>query len=160
VYSDADRKALHVRYADEAYAVGPAPSSQSYLRVDRVLEAARRSGAEAVHPGYGFLSENEEFARACEAAGIVFIGPTAGTIELMGSKTASRRALLRAGLPVVPGTDRNLESLDEARHIAGEIGYPVMLKASAGGGGKGMRLVNSPLELESALRNARSEAQN
>jgi acetyl-CoA carboxylase biotin carboxylase subunit len=160
VYSDVDRKALHVRYADEAYAVGPAPSSQSYLRIDRVLEAARRSGAEAVHPGYGFLSENEKFARACEAAGIVFIGPPAGTIELMGSKTASRRALLRAGLPVVPGTDRNLESLDEVRQIAQEMGYPIMLKASAGGGGKGMRLVNSPLELESALRNARSEAQN
>lgn len=160
VYSDADRKALHVRYADEAHHIGPTPSTQSYLRIDRILDVARRSGAEAIHPGYGFLSENGEFARACEAAGVVFIGPSAAAMELMGSKTASRHALLRAGLPVVPGTDRNLESLEEVRRMADEIGYPIMLKASAGGGGKGLRLVESPQELESAFRNARSEAQN
>jgi acetyl-CoA carboxylase, biotin carboxylase subunit len=160
VYSDADRKALHVLYADEAYHIGPAPSAQSYLRIDRVLEVARRSGAEAIHPGYGFLSENAQFARACQGAGIVFIGPPAAAMELMGAKTSSRQVLLRAGLPVVPGTDHNLESLDEVQRVAEKIGYPIMLKASAGGGGKGLRLVDSPRELESAFRDARSEAQN
>jgi acetyl-CoA carboxylase biotin carboxylase subunit len=160
VYSDADRKALHVRYAEEAYHIGPTPSTQSYLRIDRILDVARRSGVQAIHPGYGFLSENEEFARACQAAGVVFIGPPAAAMELMGSKTASRHALLEAGLPVVPGTDRNLESLEEVRRLAEEMGYPIMLKASAGGGGKGLRLVDSPDTLESAFRNARSEAQN
>src|SRR5574337_755205 len=104
VYSDADRKALHVRYADEAYHLGPAPSSESYLRIDRIIEVARRSGAEAIHPGYGFLAENPEFARACENAGIVFVGPPVAAMELMGSKTASRRAVMAAGLPIVPGT--------------------------------------------------------
>ena len=160
VYSDADRKALHVRYADEAYHIGPAPSTESYLRIDRIMDVARRSGAEAIHPGYGFLSENEEFARACETAGIVFVGPPAAAMKLMGSKTASRQAVIQAGLPAVPGTDRTIESLAEVRRIAGEIGYPVMLKAAAGGGGKGMRLVRSAQDLESAYRNARSEAQN
>jgi len=160
VYSDVDRKALHVRYADEAYRIGPAPSPESYLRIDRIIEVARRSGAEAIHPGYGFLAENPEFARACENAGIVFVGPPVAAMELMGSKTASRRALISAGLPVVPGTDRDLESFDEVARVAGEIGYPVMLKASAGGGGKGLRLVQSSGELESAYRTARSEAQN
>jgi len=160
VYSDADRKALHVRYADEAYHVGPAPSTESYLCNDRILDVARRSGGEAVHPGYGFLSENEEFARACEAAGVVFIGPPAAAMKLMGSKTASRHTVLEAGLPVVPGTDHDLGSLDEVRRVAEDIGYPIMLKAVAGGGGKGLRLVDSPHQLESAFRDARSEAQN
>ncbi len=160
VFSDVDRKSLHVRYADEAYPVGPAPSTESYLRIDRILDAARRSGAEAIHPGYGFLAENPDFARACEDAGIVFIGPPVNAMELMGSKTASRHALIQAGLPVVPGADRILESLEEVRRIAGEIGYPVMLKASAGGGGKGLRMVRGESELESAYRTARSEAQN
>ncbi len=160
VYSDVDRKALHVRYADEAYPIGPAPSTESYLRIDRMIEVARRSGAEAIHPGYGFLAENPDFARACADAGLVFIGPPVAAMELMGSKTASRRALMQAGLPVVPGTDRNLETLEEVERVAGEIGYPVMLKASAGGGGKGLRLVFAPEELASAYRNARSEAQN
>jgi acetyl-CoA carboxylase biotin carboxylase subunit len=160
VYSDVDRKALHVRYADEAYPIGPALSTESYLRIDRIIEVARRSGAEAIHPGYGFLAENPDFARACADAGLVFIGPPVAAMELMGSKTASRRALMQAGLPVVPGTDRNLETLEEVERVAGEIGYPVMLKASAGGGGKGLRLVFAPEELESAYRNARSEAQN
>jgi len=160
VYSEVDRGALHVRYADEAYLLGPAPSTESYLRIDRILEIAQRCGAQAVHPGYGFLAENPEFARACERAGVVFIGPPAAAMELMGSKTASRRTLINAGLPVVPGTDRNLESLDEVRAVVEQIGCPLMLKASAGGGGKGLRLVGSAEELESAYRNARSEAQN
>lgn len=159
VYSDVDRKALHVRYADEAYPVGPAPSNESYLRIDRILDAAKKSGAEAVHPGYGFLAENPAFARACEDARVVFIGPPVAAMELMGSKTASRRTLMQAGLPVVPGTDRNLESFEEVERIAREIGFPVMLKAAAGGGGKGLRLVRSADELESAYRTARSEAQ-
>ncbi len=160
VYSEVDRKALHVRYADEAYLIGPAPSTESYLRIDRLLEAARRSGAQAIHPGYGFLAENPEFARACAQAGVAFIGPPVAAMELMGSKTASRHALVEAGLPVVPGTDHNLESLDEVRRVGKKIGYPLMLKASAGGGGKGLRLVAAATELESAYRNARSEAQN
>ena len=160
VYSDVDRKALHVRYADEAYPIGPAPSTESYLRIDRLIEVARRSGAEALHPGYGFLAENPEFARACGNAGIVFIGPPVAAMELMGSKTASRRALIQAGLPVVPGGVQNLETLAEVERAAHEIGYPVMLKASAGGGGKGLRLVFARAELESAYRNASSEAQN
>jgi len=160
VYSDADRKALYVRYADEAYHIGPAPSTESYLRIQRIMDVARRSGAQAIHPGYGFLSENAGFARACEQAGIVFVGPPASAMELMGSKTASRHAVIQAGLPTVPGTERPLESLEEARRAASEIGYPVMLKAAAGGGGKGLRLVPSAQELESAWRTARSEAQN
>jgi acetyl-CoA carboxylase biotin carboxylase subunit len=160
VFSEVDRKSLHVRYADEAYPIGPAASTESYLRIDRVLDAARRSGAEAIHPGYGFLAENPDFARACEDAGIVFIGPPVGAMELMGSKTASRHAVLRAGLPAVPGTDYNLDSFVEVQRLAKDIGYPVMLKASAGGGGKGLRMVRTEAELESAYRTARSEAQN
>jgi acetyl-CoA carboxylase biotin carboxylase subunit len=160
VFSDVDRKSLHVRYADEAYPIGPAPSKESYLRIDRILDAARHSGAEAIHPGYGFLAEDPGFARACEEAGITFIGPPVSAMELMGSKTASRHALLQAGLPVVPGADRDLESFEEIQRIASEIGYPVMLKASAGGGGKGLRMVREESGLESAYRTARSEAQN
>ena len=160
VFSEVDRKSLHVRYADEAYPIGPAPSTESYLRIDRILDVARRSGAEAVHPGYGFLAENPEFAQACEDAGVVFIGPPVGAMKLMGAKTTSRHALIEAGLPVVPGADHNLESLEEVRRMAAEIGFPVMLKASAGGGGKGLRRVREEAELESAYRTARSEAQN
>jgi acetyl-CoA carboxylase biotin carboxylase subunit len=160
VYSDADRRALHVSYADEACHIGAAPSAESYLRIDRIIDAAQKSGADAIHPGYGFLSENAEFARACQAANVVFIGPAPDAMDLMGSKTASRHAVKLAGLPVVPGTDRNLESLEEVRRIAAEIGFPVMLKAAAGGGGKGLRLVANRAELESAYRTAQSEAQN
>ncbi|MGH9356182.1 MAG: acetyl-CoA carboxylase biotin carboxylase subunit, partial [Terriglobia bacterium] len=160
VYSDADRKALHVRYADEAFHIGSAPSTESYLCTERILDAARQSGAEAIHPGYGFLSENPDFARACQSATVEFIGPPATAMDLMGSKTAARRALLREGLPVVPGTDRNLDRLEDMRLAASELGFPVMLKAAAGGGGKGMRLVRDEGDLESAFRVARSEAAN
>ncbi|MGH9351507.1 MAG: acetyl-CoA carboxylase biotin carboxylase subunit [Terriglobia bacterium] len=160
VYSDADRKALHVRYADEACRVGPALPAESYLRIDRVLASARACKTEAIHPGYGFLSENPEFPRACEKAGYVFIGPSAEAMELMGSKTAARRAVMKASLPVVPGTAGTLETIGEIKRAAADFGYPVMLKASAGGGGKGLRVVHREAELESALRTARAEAKN
>src|SRR5438105_3764092 len=158
VYSEPDASALHVRLADEAYLIGRAPSVESYLRIDRVVEAALTSGAEAVHPGYGFLAENAEFARAVSEAGLVFIGPPADAMELMGSKTSARRAALAAGAPVVPGTTEALASIMEARETAARVGYPVMLKAAAGGGGKGMRLVASEGELASAFEAAQSEA--
>jgi acetyl-CoA carboxylase biotin carboxylase subunit len=157
VFSDADRASLHVRMADEAEYVGPAPSSESYLRIDRIIEAARTHGAEAIHPGYGFLSENAEFAAACEASGLVFIGPSAASIRSMGSKTAARRIAVAAGAPVAPGTDRGV-SFEEAREFARTHSYPVLLKAVAGGGGKGMRRVDREADLESAHRNASSEA--
>ena len=158
VYSEADATALHVRLADEAHLLGPAPSAESYLRIDRVVEAALRSGAQAVHPGYGFLAENASFARAVGDAGLVFIGPSPEAMELMGSKTSARRAAEAAGAPVVPGTNNALESLEEARETAARVGYPVMLKAAAGGGGKGMRLVAEESEMPSAFDTARSEA--
>jgi acetyl-CoA carboxylase biotin carboxylase subunit len=158
VYSEADRSALHVRMADEAWPIGPAPSRESYLRIDRILEAVRRSGADAVHPGYGFLAENAEFARACEQAGIVFIGPRSETIALMGEKTSARRLAVEAGVPVVPGTLEPLEDLAAIRREAARIGFPVMLKAAGGGGGKGLRLVEDADALEGAADRARSEA--
>jgi len=158
VFSDADRTSLHVRMADEAEHIGPAPSSESYLRIDRILDTARRYGAEAIHPGYGFLSENADFAAACEDAGIVFIGPSAASIRSMGSKTAARRTAIAGGAPVVPGTDRSV-TFEEARAFAAAHGYPVLLKAVSGGGGKGMRRVDHESELESAFRNAASEAE-
>ncbi|MET0623694.1 MAG: acetyl-CoA carboxylase biotin carboxylase subunit [Pyrinomonadaceae bacterium] len=158
VYSEADAAALHVRLADEAYLLGPAPSAESYLRMERVIEVALQSGAEAIHPGYGFLSENAAFARAVVEAGLVFIGPSPESMELMGSKTSARRAAEAAGAPVVPGTNTPLDSVDEARETAARVGYPVMLKAAAGGGGKGMRLVASEAEMPSAFDTARSEA--
>jgi acetyl-CoA carboxylase biotin carboxylase subunit len=158
VFSDADRAAPHVRLADEARPLGPAPSRESYLRIDRVLDAARSSGAEAVHPGYGFLAENAEFARACEEAGIAFIGPRSETIALMGEKTSARREAVAAGLPVVPGSLEPVADEGEASREAERIGYPVMLKAAAGGGGKGLRLVATPADLLPALARARSEA--
>jgi acetyl-CoA carboxylase biotin carboxylase subunit len=158
VYSEADASALHVRLADEAYMIGPAPSSESYLRIERVIEAARLSRAEAIHPGYGFLAENADFARAVGDAGLVFIGPTPEAMELMGSKTSARRAAIAAGAPVVPGTTEALSSIEDARETAARIGYPIMLKAAAGGGGKGMRLVSEESEIASAFETARSEA--
>jgi len=159
VYSDADRAAPHVRMADEAAHLGPAPSPESYLRIDRILEAARRHCAEAIHPGYGFLSENAEFAEACENGGVVFIGPPAQAIREVGSKTAARRLAKAVGAPIVPGTDTAITNPDDARQIARSLGYPVLLKAAAGGGGKGMRRVDSEGGLDSALRDASSEAE-
>jgi acetyl-CoA carboxylase, biotin carboxylase subunit len=159
VYSDADRAALHVRMADEAAHLGASPSSESYLRIDKILAAAEDHGVDAIHPGYGFLSENADFAEACERAGIVFIGPSAAAIRKMGSKTEARKVAMAAGAPVTPGTESAVASVDEARATARRIGYPVLLKAAAGGGGKGMRRVDSESELEGALRDAASEAE-
>jgi acetyl-CoA carboxylase biotin carboxylase subunit len=158
VYSDPDRTSLHVRMADEAAHVGAGPSSDSYLRMDRILDAARRHGAEAIHPGYGFLSENADFAAACEDAGLVFIGPSAAAIRAMGSKTAARQTAIAGGAPVVPGVDHAV-TLEQARDFARSHGYPVLLKAVAGGGGKGMRRVDSESDLAGALRDASSEAE-
>jgi acetyl-CoA carboxylase biotin carboxylase subunit len=161
VYSECDRAALHVRLADEAYAIGPSAPRESYLRIDRLIDAAKRSGAHAVHPGYGFLAENEDFAAAVGDAGLTFIGPTPEAIKMMGSKTAARQAATRAGVPVVPGADTSI-GMDgpdaEIARIAESIGYPVLVKAVAGGGGKGMRTVTDPADLAGAVRAARSEA--
>src|SRR5258708_6541339 len=159
VYSEVDRAALHVRHADEAYPIGAATASESYLNIPKILDAAKRSGVDAIHPGYGFLSENARFAQACADAGVKFIGPTASAMEAMGSKTRARQAMERAGVPFVPGTSHGLESLEQAQDVAARIGYPVMLKAAAGGGGKGMRLVHAPDQLKSSLEAARSEAE-
>ena len=159
VYSDADRASLHVAHADEAYRLGPAPARESYLRGDLILDVARRSGAEAIHPGYGFLSENADFAAACEAAGVRFIGPTAAAMRMLGSKTRARQTADAAGLPRVPGSVQALESVDEAKAVARKAGYPIMLKAAAGGGGKGMRAVRAESELAEAFETARSEAE-
>lgn len=158
VYSEADADAVHVRLADQAVCIGPAPSSDSYLNIAAIVAAAERTEAEAIHPGYGFLAENAEFARAVTAAGLKFIGPTAEAMEVMGSKTSARRAAVEAGVAVVPGTVEALTSFEETSETAARLGYPVMLKASAGGGGKGMRLVASAAELRSAFDNAQSEA--
>jgi acetyl-CoA carboxylase, biotin carboxylase subunit len=161
VYSECDRAALHVRAADEAYPIGPSAPRESYLCTDRILDAARRADADAVHPGYGFLAENEAFAAAVRAAGLTFIGPSPETIALMGSKTAARDAATRAGVPVVPGTDAPLDPAAPPDAIAAQaaaIGYPLLVKAVAGGGGKGMRTVTDPADLAGALRAARSEA--
>ncbi|HEV8192803.1 MAG TPA: acetyl-CoA carboxylase biotin carboxylase subunit [Ktedonobacterales bacterium] len=158
VYSEADRDALHVRLADEAYCIGPAPARESYLNSAAIIAAARRSGAEAIHPGYGFLSENADFAEACEAADIVFVGPPAGAIRLMGSKTAAKRAVEAAGVPTVPGYAGDAQDVRTLKREAGRIGYSVMIKAAAGGGGKGMRVVHKPEEFEEAVAAAQREA--
>jgi len=158
VYSDRDRAALHVRKADEAYPIGPAAAAESYLNIPRILDAAQLSGAEAIHPGYGFLSENAKFAQACADAGLKFIGPSPAAMERLGSKTRAREHLQKAGVPVVPGSAHGLAGKDEAEEVAARIGYPVMLKAAAGGGGKGMRLVHEPGQMKSALEAAQSEA--
>ena len=160
VFSDADARAPHVREADEAIRIGPAPSSESYLLGDRIIEAARVVGAEAIHPGYGFLAEREWFARAVREAGLVFVGPPPEAIAAMGSKTAARALAIGAGTPVVPGTTTALRDEDEAAATAERFGYPVLLKAAAGGGGKGMRVVREPGELASSLAAARREARN
>ncbi|HEU5316368.1 MAG TPA: acetyl-CoA carboxylase biotin carboxylase subunit [Chloroflexota bacterium] len=157
VYSEADRDALHVRLADYAYAIGPAPAAQSYLHIDAILDAARRSGAQGIHPGYGFLSENAAFATACRAAGLTFVGPEPETLALMGDKVAARRLAVEAGVPTAPGTPEPVAD-SEALRAAREIGYPLLIKAAAGGGGKGMRAVASEAELLVALATARREA--
>ena len=159
VYSEADAAWPHVADADEAVAIGPAPARQSYLDIERVIDAARRTGAQAIHPGYGFLSENWRFAQACEAAGLVFIGPSWPVIQQMGDKIGARRIMAAAGVPVVPGSDGPLDSVDAAREVAGRTGYPVMLKASAGGGGIGMVKVSDEAALPSAFASAQRRAQ-
>jgi acetyl-CoA carboxylase biotin carboxylase subunit len=159
VFSEADRKALHVLMADEAVCIGPAASSESYLCAERIFEAARQTTAQAIHPGYGFLSENAAFARECEDRGIKFIGPSSQSIESMGSKTAARKLAAAVGAPVVPGTDAAITSTQQAKRVAAEIGYPVLIKAAAGGGGKGMRRVETEKELSSAMRSAAGEAE-
>jgi acetyl-CoA carboxylase biotin carboxylase subunit len=160
VFSDVDRRSLHVRLADEAYPIGPAPSRESYLRIDKLIEVARRAGCDAVHPGYGFLAENAALPRACADAGLTFIGPPAEAMEALGSKTAGRQLARRCDVPTVPGTNDPIEKTSDAQALAHDMGYPVLLKAVAGGGGKGMRLVHSDAEFESAFRDAASEAMN
>ena len=158
VYSEADRTAQHVRYADEAYLIGPAPSVESYLHIDRIIEAAKKSRAQGIHPGYGFLSENARFSSRCKDEGIIFIGPSPEVILTMGDKITARKTMIRSGVPVVPGTDESLKSGPQALDIIREIGLPVMIKASARGGGKGMRLVRKEKNILPSLRAARSEA--
>jgi acetyl-CoA carboxylase biotin carboxylase subunit len=160
VFSDVDRKSLHVRLADEAYAIGPAPSTESYLRIDKLMDVARLAGCDALHPGYGFLAENAALPRACDDAGVKFIGPSAEAMETLGAKTAGRQLARRAEVPTVPGTNDAIERVSEARALAQSMGYPVLLKAVAGGGGKGMRVVRNDAEFESAFRDASSESMN
>ncbi len=160
IFSDADRDSLHVFLADQAFNVGPAPSKESYLNFRKIISVAKEAGADAIHPGYGFLSENTVFARACQEAGIVFIGPTIQNIEAMGDKLSAKALMISAGVPTVPGSDGGVESLEEAQVVVEKIGYPIIIKASAGGGGKGMRVVRKADELESAFRACRSEGQN
>jgi acetyl-CoA carboxylase biotin carboxylase subunit len=158
VYSEADRSALHVRQAEQAYCVGPPPSRESYLAQDRIIEAAKKAGADAIHPGYGFLSENASFVRACEQAGLVFIGPPAAAMDAMGEKTRARSNMIKAGVPVVPGTAAPIATIEEARATAEKVGFPIMLKAAGGGGGKGMRRVEGLGDFDSAWRAAKSES--
>ncbi len=159
VYSEGDRAALHVAYADEAFLLGPTPAAESYLAVDRILDAAQRAGAQAVHPGYGFLAENASFARAVEDAGLVWIGPPPAAIELMGSKTAARTAMRAAGVPIIPGTTDPVGSVDELLSLGDELGYPFLIKAAAGGGGKGMEEVHDPAQAEQAFERAQRQGQ-
>jgi pyruvate carboxylase subunit A len=158
IYSEADEKALFARYADEAHLIGPAPATQSYLNIQKVIETAKKSGADAIHPGYGFLAENPEFARACEGEGIRFIGPSSRVLRLMGDKVAARREMVKAGVPVVPGTDECVADFSLARNIANEIGYPVIVKPSGGGGGIGMTIVPNDGELVKALESTQAIA--
>lgn len=158
VYSEADRQALHVRFADEAVFIGAPASSESYLRIDKIIDAARKTGAQAIHPGYGFLSENEDFAQAIEDAGMIFIGPSAKSIEVMGSKLAAKEAVAKFNVPLVPGTSEPIDDINKAKKIATDIGYPILIKASAGGGGKGMRIVENEGEFQEQMERAVSEA--
>ena len=158
VFSEADRNALHVRFADEAVCIGPPPSSESYLKMDTLIEVAKQTKADAIHPGYGFLSENEDFAHKVEKAGLIFVGPSAKSIELMGSKLAAKEAVAKFNVPLVPGTSEPIDDVSKARKIAKEIGYPILIKASAGGGGKGMRIVEKDEEFQEQMERAVSEA--
>ncbi|HYM12055.1 MAG TPA: acetyl-CoA carboxylase biotin carboxylase subunit [Bryobacterales bacterium] len=158
VYSEADRTSLHVRFADEALCIGPAKSADSYLNIPAVISAAEITDVDAIHPGYGFLSENPGFAEVCEMSGITFIGPRPDVVRLMGEKEQARRAMAAAGLPVLPGSDGLLKSEDDALGAAGEVGYPVIIKAAAGGGGRGMRIVREPGEMAAAFHQAQHEA--
>ncbi len=158
VYSEADRNALHVRFADEAVLIGPPPSSESYLRMEKIIDAARKTGADAIHPGYGFLSENEDFAKLVEDEGLIFIGPSAKAIELMGSKLAAKAAVAKFNVPLVPGTSEPITDVKAAKKVAADIGYPVLIKASAGGGGKGMRIVEDEQSFQEQMERAISEA--
>ena len=158
VYSEADEEALFAKYADEAYCIGPAPATQSYLNIQKVIEAAKGSGADAIHPGYGFLAENPKFAHACEEEGITFIGPSSRVLELMGDKVTARREMIKAGVPVVPGTDECVAEFGKARDVAKEIGYPVIIKPSGGGGGIGMTIVANEGELAHALESTQAIA--
>ena len=158
IFSEADRNSLHVRYADEAVCVGPAASSESYLRIDKILKICKDLKVDAIHPGYGFLSENADFARQVEEAGIIFIGPSAEAIEIMGDKLAAKAAVLKRNVPLVPGLDKAITDIALAKEKAAEIGYPILIKASAGGGGKGMRIVEDPKEFEEQMNRAVSEA--
>jgi propionyl-CoA carboxylase alpha chain len=158
VFSEADRTALHVRYADESVCIGPPPSADSYLRIDKLIAAAKTTGADAIHPGYGFLSENAAFAAECQREGLVFIGPSPQSIELMGSKLSAKAAVAKFNVPLVPGTSEPVVDISEAKKIASKIGYPVLIKASAGGGGKGMRIVEHESSFESQMERAVSEA--
>jgi acetyl-CoA carboxylase biotin carboxylase subunit len=158
VFSEADRNMPFVRYADEAICIGPGPSGQSYLRADKILQVAKETGADAIHPGYGFLSENASFSKACADAGLIFIGPSEHSINMMGSKIAAKQAAKKFNVPMVPGTEDPIESVEEAKEIAARIGFPILIKASAGGGGKGMRVVENTETLEEQMRTAKSEA--
>ncbi len=159
VYSEADRSALHVRMADEAFLIGPGPAAESYLVAERLVETAQRAGAEAIHPGYGFLAENAAFARLVEGSGLIWIGPPPAAIELMGHKTAARTAMAAAGVPIIPGTTEPVVSAEEVVRLGAEIGYPLIIKAAAGGGGKGMKLVSDAVEAERAFESARREGE-
>ncbi|MCX8056816.1 MAG: acetyl-CoA carboxylase biotin carboxylase subunit [Ignavibacteria bacterium] len=159
IYSEADRDSLHVRFADEAVCIGPPPSKESYLNIPRIIAAAEITGADAIHPGYGFLSENEDFAEICESSGIKFIGPSAESIRLMGDKATAKDTMKKAGVPVVPGSDGTISELNEAVQVAKKIGFPVIIKATAGGGGKGMRVAKSAEEFERLFVLARNEAE-
>jgi len=158
VYSEADKDALHTKLADEAVCIGPAESSKSYLNIKAIIEAASITGADSIHPGFGFLSENSKFAKICEESNIKFIGPKSNVIDLLGNKSNSKKLMKEAGVPVIPGSDGSIKSLDEVRKLADEIGYPIMIKAAAGGGGKGIRIVNFPEELEKNYNIVRQEA--
>ncbi len=158
IYSDADKTALHTRYADEVYYIGKSPATESYLRIEKIIEIAKKSSSDAIHPGYGFLAENIEFAKKCKEHDIIFIGPTSRAIQLLGDKIASKKTMRNAGIPIIPGVKGKIKNDKEAITIAQEIGYPLMIKAAAGGGGKGMRVVRKKEELISSIKQAKSEA--